>query len=225
MARILVLNPNSSRSMTAAMDRGLDDLRLQTGHQIQCLTNDAGPEGIETAAHVAQVVPDLIAQVRAHRADAYVVACFSDPGISALREVTPCPVLGIGEAAYLTAMVAGSRFGIISILEQAIERHRRRVADLGILARLGGDRSIDVGTAHLEGEKVYGRLLRVGTALRDQDGCDVVILGCAGLGGYRSRLQADLGTAVIDPVQAAVAQSSMVASLQLTRPANIGTMT
>ncbi len=206
MAIISVLNPNSDRAMTAALAEGLAALSFTAGHRIICRTNDRGPAGIETDAHVTAVLPHLVTMIGEDGADACVIACFSDPGVAQLRSLTTRPVLGIDEAAYGTVLLAARRFGIISILDGSIPRHRRRLADLGLLERLGGDRAINVGVAALDGEGVAQKLFTVGKALRDEDGCEALILGCAGLGAYRKNLQQALGCPVIDPVQAAVAQ-------------------
>ena len=81
--RIVVINPNSTEAVTAAMDRALEPLRIEGGPEIVSVTNPAGPPGIECQAHVDDVSRDVRGIVRAHDNDAaaFVIACFSDPGI------------------------------------------------------------------------------------------------------------------------------------------------
>ena len=121
--RIVVINPNSSEAVTASIDDALNPLRNADGPDIDCLTLAEGPPGIETQCHVDGVVGPMLAHCAAleDQASAFVVACFSDPGLAALREQSAQPVLGIAEAAVLTAMTLGQRFGIISILRRSIE--------------------------------------------------------------------------------------------------------
>ncbi len=205
---ILVINPNSSRSVTAVMDRALADLRRPPGPAIRCLTLAEGPPGIETDDHVSAVVAPLVRLVQQLEggAAAFVNACFSDPGLAELRRATEKPVLGIGESAYRRASAGGRRFGVISILEAAIPRHRRAVERLGLGPWLAGDRAIGLGVSALgdDPEATLARLVEAGQALRDRDGAEAVVLGCAGLPTYRVPLQSALGLPVIDPVRAAV---------------------
>jgi Asp/Glu/hydantoin racemase len=97
---ILVINPNSSVEVTDGIDRALDDLRSPGGAEIECLTLAEGPPGIESQRHVDAVVLPLCRLVEANdnRAAAFVIACFSDPGLHSVRETTRRPVLGIGRA-------------------------------------------------------------------------------------------------------------------------------
>jgi Asp/Glu/hydantoin racemase len=206
MKEFLIINPNSSEAMTLAMDACLDSLRTLTPHRFICQTNLNGPPGIETDDHVAAVVPDVAAAIQQTDADAYIVACFSDPGVDALRLASAKTVIGIAEAAYHAAITLGRRFGVISIVEDSIHRHGHRIESLGLTERLAGDRALNLGVSQLQEDGVLQRLTQVGTALRDLDGADVLILGCAGLGQYREPLQRHLGVPVIDPVQAAAAQ-------------------
>ena len=204
MAQILVINPNSSKAVTRSMEACLKPFE-GNGHEIRCTELEGAPVGIETDAHVAEVVPMLIEAVRAAKADAIVIACFSDPGISAVRATTNVPVIGIAEAAYLTALGLSRGFGIVSMGPSSIDRHRRYLEDLRLDGRLAGDRSIDMTVAELVAQDAVIPVTRIASVLRDQDGAEAVILGCAGLGTYREALQAELGLPVIDPVQAGVA--------------------
>lgn len=205
-----ILNPNSSRVVTDGIDAAIDPMRAGAGVDIRCHLLPEGPAGIETQAHVDGVVLPLLAQARALEDDAsaFVIACFSDPGLAALREQSARPVLGIGESAYLTALTLGQRFGILSIKRGSVARHIKTLGAMGILDRLAADRPIDLGVAELSDEtRTRARLEEVGAQLRDADGADVLILGCAGMAGFRRDLQKTLGIPVIDPCQAATAMA------------------
>ncbi len=213
MAEILVINPNSSVSVTESMDACLDAVRSLSAHKVRCSTLEKGPPGIETDAHIAAVVPHLLERIAETAADAYVIGCFSDPGLEPARAATKKPVVGIGEAAYLAALGLGQRFGVISILAGSVSRHERYIGRLGLSERLAGDRPIGFGVGELKGEAVMDQLVRVGKALRDDDGADVLILGCAGLGSYRHVLEEKLGLPTVDPVQAGAAQAFVTVTL------------
>ncbi|WP_027836158.1 aspartate/glutamate racemase family protein [Maritalea myrionectae] len=204
MPKILVINPNSSKSVTQSMAHCLAEIDGRTSHDIICIELSKSPPGIETDEHVAEVVPHILEAVAASDADAFVIACFSDPGIAKVRATTNKPVFGIAESAYLTALSLGSAFGIISMGPSSIGRHLRYLQHLQLDKRLAGDRAINITVPELMTSNVIEGLGETGRALRDQDGADVLILGCAGLGNYRQDLQALLQLPVVDPVQAGV---------------------
>lgn len=204
MTRILVLNPNSSVDVTQSMDAALDLVRTPGGPEVICATLQEGPPGIETQEHVESVVLPIARYFEANPADAYVIGCFSDPGLALARENLKRPVLGIAESAFHMATGLGRRFGIVAIKQGSIARHMRAVRSLGYMDRLAGDRPLDIGVTQMQGSGVVERIVEVGTELRDRDGADVLILGCASMGGYRSEIEDRLGLPVVDPTQAAV---------------------
>lgn len=205
MSGILVINPNSNREVTAGLDRALEPLRVAGGPAISCVTLEEGPLGVESQADVESVTLPLRRLVQGSDADAFVIACYSDPGIHVCREATRKPVLGIAESGMMTALTRGERFGTVAILGRSIPRHLRYIRQLGLSARLAGERPLDLRVHELADEgRTWSRLVEVGRALREQDGADVLILGCAGMARYRARLEEELGVPVIDPTQAAV---------------------
>ena len=205
--RIVVINPNSTEDCTRSIDAAVSPLRFAGGPQIECVTMTEGPPGIESQQDSDGMIGPICDYVHArdNDADAFVIACFSDPGLHAARETTQHPVFGIAESGYLAAMTRGERFGVISILDASVARHGRYVRQIGIAGRCAGDRAIGLGVVELAQEKiVLNRMIETGAALRDEDGADVLILGCAGMAGYRDRLSDALGLPVVEPTQAAV---------------------
>src|SRR5215475_14732726 len=87
--RILVINPNSSEAVTRGIDAAMEPLRMPGGPAIECVTLKEGPPGIESQAHVEQVVGPIGDMVRKRDNDcsAFVIACYSDPGLHAAREI------------------------------------------------------------------------------------------------------------------------------------------
>ena len=211
--RVVVLNPNSTETVTDGIAAALEPLRFEGGPVFACATLAEGPPGIESDDHV-QAVTAPIARFVASRedgADGFIIACFSDPGLAEARRATRRPVFGMATCGVLTATALGSRFGVISILEQAIPRHLRHYDALGLAGRLAGDRAIGIGVVGLADEaRTLDRMAVTGTALRDEDGADVLVLGCAGMARYRRRLEDVLGLPVVDPVQAAAGMAISV---------------
>jgi Asp/Glu/hydantoin racemase len=208
--KILVINPNSTEAVTRGIDEACAPLRMPGGPAIDCVTLKQGPPGIETQQHVDGVVSPLLSLVRKNekKYSAFIIACYSDPGLHSLREATKKPVLGISECGILTALTLGQKFGVIAILKQSIPRHLRYVAALGVSARLAGELPVGLRVVELSDEKkTFRRMVEVGKALRDAHGADVVVMGCAGMARYRKPLQDAIGIPVVEPTQAAVAMA------------------
>ena len=208
--RILVINPNSTEAVTRGINQAVEPLRMAGGPAIDCVTLKEGPPGIETQQHVDSVVQPLLNLVRAKDAEyaAFVIACYSDPGLHSVREATKKPVLGISECGILTALTLGHRFGVIAILEKSIPRHLRYVGALGVTDRLAGELAVGIPVVELSNEdKTFRRMVEVGKALRERHGADVVVMGCAGMARYRKPLQDEIGIPVVEPTQAAVAMA------------------
>jgi len=202
---ILVINPNSSETVTRGIDAALEPLRMGGGPVIECRTLQEGPPAIQMQRDIEQVTLPLARMIERERAGAFVIACFSDPGLHVAREATRRPVFGISEAGMTTALNLGNAVGIISILASAVRRHQRYFRALGLSSRIAGDRPVDMGVAELDDEeRTLRRMSEVGQQLRDQDGADVLVMGCAGMARYRAELERTIGILVVDPTQAAV---------------------
>jgi allantoin racemase len=206
-ADILVINPNSNPAVTAAIDAALAPLRFAQGPSIRCATLCDGPFGIESELDVEAVALPLRRMIeRDNAADAFVIACFSDPGLHVCREATRRPVFGINECGVATALVRGDRFGIIAVAARSVARHRRYLRQGGQTGRLAGERPVNMSVAEtVAGETTFARMETVARELVEQDGADVIIMGCAGMARHRRPLEDALGVPVIDPTQAAVA--------------------
>jgi allantoin racemase len=207
MSTIYVINPNSTEAVTAAIDTALEPLRSDDGPDIECLTLAEGPPGIQTQRDVDGVVGPLLRRAAAleNRAAAFVIACFSDPGLHSLREQSARPAFGIAECGVLTALTLGNRFGVIAILPVSIPRHLRYYGAMGVTGRLAAELSINVGVTDLANEELTrSRMTNCGRTLRDVHGADVVVMGCAGMTKYRPILEDELGIPVVEPTQAAV---------------------
>lgn len=203
--RIMVINPNTTASMTARM---VEAAAAIAGPETQLVpaTSASGPPSIEGHYDEALSVAGLLDIIRRAPADAYVVACFGDPGLLAAREATTAPVIGIAEAAMHMASFVATGFSIVTTLGRTriiaehlvhrygMERHCRRVRaiELPVLDLERPD--LDIG-AIVEAE--CRRALA-------EDGSGAIVLGCAGMADLATALTARLGVPVIDGVAAAV---------------------
>ncbi len=215
--QILVVNPNSNEAVTRGLDEALRPFASADGPAIRCRTLSEGPFGIETQADVESVTMPLRRLVEGdNESAAFVIACYSDPGLHLCREGTGRPVFGIAECGVVTALTRADRFGVIAIKSRSIPRHMRYLRQMGLTDRLAGERALEMSVAETaSGEGTFDRMLAVGTELRDRDGAGAVVMGCAGMARHRAPLEEALGVPVIDPTQAAVAMA--VGTVRLAR--------
>jgi allantoin racemase len=213
--RIRVVNPNSNEAVTRGIDEAVQPLRFDGGPEIVCSTLTEGPFGVETQEHVESVALPLRRLVEADNAsDAFIIACYSDPGLHVCREGTTRPVFGIAECGVLTALARAERFGVIAIMQRSIARHMRYLRQMGLMDRLAGERPLNMSVAEIaSGDGTLSRMIEVGRALKDQDGANAIVMGCAGMARHRKPLEDALGIPVIDPTQAAVTMALGVVQL------------
>lgn len=203
--RILVINPNSNERVT----EGLRDsvTMFADAAEIECRTLREGPFGIESDDDIACVEPlvcDAIAQAPAF--DAYVIACYSDPGLAACRQRFDKPVFGMQQSAIEQAAANGERFGVLALSDASIARHLRYIERLGFAETLAGELPLEISVDAAASDPVatLAKVIAGGRRLIDEFGATVLILGCAGMAACREPAEQALGVTVIEPVQAAV---------------------
>ena len=173
---LIVINPNASQTVTDGIKAAVDPLR-GFGTAIRCLTLTSGPPAIENQRQADLTIAPML-RLAAEQKDAagYVIACFGDPGLHALRDQTDLPVVGIQEASVMTALTLGQRFGVISILPASIPRHMRAFGAMGVLDRLAGDQASGRGVGQLaDPERSLHAMVTTARKLRDDQGADVLI--------------------------------------------------
>lgn len=138
MARILVINPNSSQACSDGISAALDVLRFPNGPALDVVTLLEGPPAVVTWRDWYQVVEPMCRLVERAEADAYVIACASDPGIDAVRAATSKPVFGIFRCAVAAAVARGEKFGVIGMVDASLARHRQALRAMGLEERLAG---------------------------------------------------------------------------------------
>lgn len=201
---ILVLNPNSNKVVTEKMADGIAEIENTGEISFRCETLETGPFGIESQADIDSIIQPVCQRIAEGDEVASVIACYSDPGLTEVRDMTTKPVFGIQESGIHMATTRHDTFGVIALSEASKSRHLIYIEKLGKSDRLAGERVADLTVAEsASGEQTFAKLLQAGEWLRDHDKADVVILGCAGMARHRVPLEKALGVAVIDPVQAA----------------------
>lgn len=194
---IVVINPNSSEKITRQIREAVpgDDIAVKTSH--------AGPPAIESDADVIAAIEPMLAVASSHDASAYIVACFSDPGLDELRARGAAPAFGIAEAAIRLAKEAGSKIGVISSVAASIPRHERYWEKLGVADLIVADVPLGLGVLELDTPRAEALAQQAGQRLVES-GADVIVLGCTGMTHMAATLGEQLGVPVVDPCRAAV---------------------
>jgi allantoin racemase len=218
--KILVINPNTSLSMTAHIRAALESIkRPDTELTVTC--PDKGPETIESAYDEAFAIPstlELVKRASQEGYDAVILACFSDPGLDAAREISTIPVVGIEEATLHVAAMLGARFSIMTPRRQRIASKREHVHLRGLSHFLASVRSLDLSVAQTEADPAgtKQRLMEVAAAAVDADGAEVIVMGCAGMAGYAEEIERTLNVKVLDPTAVALKLTEALVDLGLT---------
>lgn len=203
--RIRVINPNSNQVVTQALAAALKPLEFADGPELTCETLAGAPYGIESQADADSVVMPLRRLVESDNSSAaFVIACYSDPGLHACREGTDRPVFGIAECGVLTVLTRADTFGVLAIGQRSIRRHLRYLRQAGLMDRLAAERPLGISVAEAAGAGALDKMIEVGRVLKDHDGAGAIVMGCAGMARHRRPLEQALGIPVIDPTQAAV---------------------
>ncbi|MBX9454052.1 MAG: aspartate/glutamate racemase family protein [Mesorhizobium sp.] len=205
---ILLINPNSTASMT---EQALDSALRVSGPatRVTAVNPVDTPVSIEGGADEAMSVPSMLAEIRKGEAlgiDAYVIACFDDPGLHAAREMARGPVIGICQAAVQAAMTISRRFSVITTLSRSVPIIEDLVQAYGAGHHCRKVRAIDLPVLGLEENPLEAEQLLVREIERAkiEDRAEAIILGCAGMSLFCQRLAAITGVPVIDGVTVAV---------------------
>lgn len=206
--RILLINPNTSESFTEKIQEIADQYALPTTQAVA--VNPAyGPRSIESIYDELLSSAGTLEIALAERGnfDAFVIACYSDhPTVYALREVTGKPVLGIAEASMYVACMLGHKFSVVTTNNAWEPLLWDAVKHYGLAERCASVRATGMAVLALESDEQGTRSLIEQSARRaiEEDGAEVICLGCAGMSGLDKHLEERLGVPVVDGVIAAL---------------------
>jgi allantoin racemase len=208
--RILVLNPNTSESITARLAAAAQKAAAP-GTVIVPLTAPRGVPYIATRAE-AQIGGAIALEMLAehHRGvDAAIIAAFGDPGLLGARELFDLPVVGMAEASMLTACMLGRRFAIVTFARALGAWYQDCVDMHGLGGRCAGIRMLDGAFASVSDvqEEKEDLLVELANRAVTEDGADVVILGGAPLAGLAAKVKDRILVPVVDQMAAAVKQA------------------
>jgi allantoin racemase len=203
MARILVVNPNSSIACSDGIAAALTPFRFPGGPDFDVVTLREGPPAIYDWRDWHSVVEPMCRLIERESADAYVIACASDPGIEAARATTSKPVFGVFRCAVAAAVARAERFGVIAIVDASKARHLAALRAMGLEQRLAAEVALNVTMETLlEPQAARVRLIDAARCCA-ASGAGAVILGCTGMAHHRAAIEDAATLPVIDPCQTA----------------------
>ncbi len=219
--RLLLVNPNMTVEITdrlAAAARAVAD----PGTEIVALTAPRGFPYISTRseAQIAGAVAMEMIADHAAGADGAIIAAFGDPGLFAARELFDFPVVGMSEAAMLTACMLGGKFALVTFAPSLGSWFADCVAMHGLNSRCASIRSLDGAFASLADVQTEKEALLIDLANKAamEDCADVVILAGAPLAGLASKIADRVPIPLVDPIAAAVKQTETLVRLAPKRP-------
>ena len=214
--KLLVINPNISDDVSALIEREAR-ASLRPGSTLSMATAPFGVAYIETRAEALIGGYATLGLAAEHYSghDAVVVAAFGDPGLPALRETLPIPVVGLTEAALMSACQYGGRFSIIAISQRIQAWYRETVDSYGLGSRLASIRALDEPLAAIGSvqQDQGGRLIELAERAVRDDGADVLILAGAPLAGLARQVAAKLPVPALDGVTCAITQAQALVDL------------
>jgi allantoin racemase len=160
---------------------------------------------------------ELAVELEKEGFDAIVPGCFGDPGIDGVRELVTIPVVGPGVTSMLIAANLGHRFGIVTVLENIVRPLENLALLAGVERKLASVRQIGVPVLELNGDRdaTFRRLVDVSRQSIEDDGADVLVLGCGTLSFRSAELQEIVGVPVVNPLQVALRTAEMLVACGL----------
>jgi allantoin racemase len=213
--RLLLINPNTSAHITARLATSARQA-LAAGDRLSAVTANQGPAVVRTAEGLREAGLSAMAMATAHAADhdAIVLGISLDGAAPGLRERFPwLPVVGMTEAALLTACLRSSRIGVVTLGASMMPLYWQRITEVGVASRVVGVEAPEAPAAFEAGAAevspaVLDCLADASERLR-RDGAQAIVLAGAVLCGYAQALQARAGLPVFDGVGCAVRQARL----------------
>ena len=215
--KICIINPNTTKAMTHKIDLTAKNF-ANVDTEIISVEPNIGPESIEGYYDEAFCIPGLIEEINNNiNADGYIIACFDDTGLDAVRSITDKPVIGIGEAAYHVASIVSGNFSVITTLSRSINPLKHNLKKYGLFEKCVSISAIEVPVLDLE-EISNDNLDKLNKGIEKtilEDNSEAIILGCAGVSNLAKDLELNHGLPVIEGVSSAVVLIEGLINLQI----------
>jgi allantoin racemase len=199
--KILVINPNTTLDMTHSIGE-MASKYCNSDTKITAISPEWGPRSIE--GHFEEYLSALatVETVAKYKNDydAFIIACYGDPGVSACREITDKPVIGIGEASMHMACFVGHKFSIVTVIPRIKPLLEDLVNQLGLAAKCASIRATNLSVLEIEQdpERAVNEMINEAKLAIQNDGAEAICLGCAGMGPLDLKVQDAIGIPVFD---------------------------
>jgi allantoin racemase len=217
--RLLVVNPNTTASMTARIDAAAR-AAAAAETEVRTVQPTSGPASIEGYFDEAFAVPGMLEEIMKGEAagfDAHVIACFDDTGLEAARCAARSPVIGVGEAGFHLASLIAHRFSVVTTLSRSIAPIESNLVKYGLDRRCARVRACEAPVLALDDPASGARdklSAEIDRAIAE-DGAEAIVLGCAGMADLAAVLARRHRLPVIDGVAAAVKLAESLVALGL----------
>lgn len=177
---------------------------------VDLLVSEWGPKVIESEVEEALAVPGLVQSLTENEDeyDAFVISCFGDPGLRALRELTEKPIVGPAMTSYHTAVQLRGEFSLLNIVERSEPLMKRIIRTYGFDEHLASVRTLGVGVTEIDHDDdlLVKRMISTGRSAVETDGAKALIPGCMGLSFMQvhEEIADELGVPFLDPVTLAL---------------------
>ena len=215
--RILIINPNTSETMTDKIRRVAEGAKREDA-EVTVVHAGAGPTTIGSSYDEAYAIGPTIDRVKegvGQGYDAIILACFCEVGVEAAREISPVPVFGLEEITLATAITLGEKFGVMTEKRPRVAMKKRHVRRYGLLERMASIRPLGLSVAELdrEPEKTKAAGMALARRMVEEDGAEVIVMGCAAMAGYSDEIERELGVPVLDPLVVALKMTEAIVDM------------
>jgi allantoin racemase len=216
LIRINVINGNTFDRMTHGIDQSAQGARF-AGTEVVTTQPQTGPESIESYYDEFLAIPGILEEIIRSEAefDAFVIACWGDPGIEAARELTIKPIVGIAEASMYVANMLAARWSVVTTQHRTLDMVEKTIYKAGFSHRCVSVRTTGIPVTETETARAatIEALETIGRLAIEEDKAEALCLGCAGMSGLDRELERRLGVPVIDSVAAAVKMAEALVGL------------
>ncbi|MBY6208503.1 aspartate/glutamate racemase family protein [Halomonas denitrificans] len=215
-----LINPNTTDAMTETIRLAATDI-AGPATRVTASQPASGPVSIEghfdEAISAVGVVEEVLRMDRETQVDAYVVACFGDPGLLAAREATRAPVIGIAEAAFHMASLISTRFSVVTTLPRTVIIAEHLLDQYGFRHQCRRVRAADIPVLDLEqdGDRALAKIIEEGRRAKQEDGIGAIVLGCGGMADLTDTISREVGLPVVEGVTSAVKLAEALVGLGL----------
>ena len=219
--KILLVNPNTSAFVTAAVTAEAERAAAP-GTEIRGVTGEMGASIIGCRSENAIGTHSAMELAAAHAddCDAVLLAVSFDSALAELRELLAVPVVGMTEAAMLTACMVGDRFALLSFGDRAMPLYERLAHIYGLRDRFAGAFALrQLTPEELRDPGIIIPLIKEEAARTiERTRAEAIILAGAVFAGLARDLRDEVPVPVLDGISCGVAMAEMLVRLDLAKP-------